>query len=248
MKKFLKIYFLDVILLVLLFLLGVFVKLRIGNFFTQVNSYQLQIQALESGLANQSTEALVQLQPIVNNFNSLVIWVYIFMILVVPLIVYFLFWATQALNVCIIKNKFTFKYFWKSFLFGLPFLIMFLLAISYFLEVMFNALTSWSSLGYLVLFTILFVLMSYAWFTGLVLLESHSLKVLYKKFFLNVWKFLILLFLVFVIFIVELLMLFRYLTSSFVGLDWLSYIILILIVLVGIEIVKIWYTNSFKAV
>ena len=67
MKKysFIQSSFVSLLLFFLLFSLGFFVKDYIGDFFSSVDRYQAEIQSLESGLANQSTEALLALDPLV---------------------------------------------------------------------------------------------------------------------------------------------------------------------------------------
>lgn len=242
-KKVIKTYLIDLVLLITIFLFGVFAKLRIENFFSNVDVYQAQIQGLETGLANQSTEALLALEPLVKDFNNIVFGAYLFMFVLVPVIIYLLFWVSQTL---IISKKFDKKYILKTFLYGIPFIAIFCLMMSSFLEVFFNAIVSWSSMWLFVLYIVVIFLMAYAWFTGLILLHDSSLKLLYQKFFNNILKFFILFLLVIIILIFEIYAASRYLTESFLGLNWLYIIIFILALLVLVEIVKIWYTNGFK--
>src|SRR3989339_137379 len=100
MKKysFIQSSFVSLLLFFLLFSLGFFVKDYIGDFFSSVDRYQAEIQSLESGLANQSTEALLALDPLVGDFQSSVVKAFLLFIILSPFLVYLLLFFYLTMN------------------------------------------------------------------------------------------------------------------------------------------------------
>ena len=212
-KNFFRVYTVDVVLFGVLFLLGFLVKSSLGDFFLQVENYQTEIQALEAGLANQSTEALLSLDPLVGDFHSLVLKAFLLTLVVVPLVSYVLLTFVQYLQV---QKTFSFRKYGRAFLLGLPLLLFFFLAMSSFFEAFGNLLYSQSALFLFLLYLVGFSLLGYIWYI-LVSLEKFSWRIIYTRFFPLYFVFLLffLVYLFLLLFLVYILV--AFMTGSFLG-------------------------------
>ena len=110
-KLFFKTYCVDIITLILVFILGVFSKNIVESFFEKVDFFESQITVLSPDLANQSVSALTEVEGLVRDFNYLVWFAFVFMLFVVPALLYLFFTVSQSLNFAMIKNKVYKKYF-----------------------------------------------------------------------------------------------------------------------------------------
>jgi len=178
-RFFWKTFCIDVLFLILLFATLVFAKQFVGSFFLDVESYQQQIQLLEPGLANQSTEALLALDPLVGDFYTQVLWTYVFMIFVVPIFLGLLFFISQSVNVGILQRTLSWRSVGRGALYGL-----FVLIIFYILAYLLHFATADPSI-LLILSLLLLTLLAYVWYTLVIVSGSHSWRkatIAYKKF------------------------------------------------------------------
>ncbi len=184
MKNIIKTYCVDVITLILVFILGVFSKNFIESFFEKVDVFESQVGELGPELANQSMSAFASVEGLIQDFNVLVWFAFVFMIFVVPALLYLLFSVSQSLNFALIKNKVTKKYILKSVIYGLPLLLLFFVLEGQIISGIVDFMTSGYSLLLLLFYLILVFLMVYTWFVIVVLLlksKKINLKFLYKK-------------------------------------------------------------------
>ncbi len=245
-KFFLKSFCVDLLLFLTFFGIGYFLKTTLAQFFVQVNTYQSQIQALEPGLANQSREALLSLDPLVGDFHSLVLKTFLLVLVAFPLVLYLLFVLT---NTFLVSKKFSWKYYGKAFVFGIPLLVLFYLAMNSFFESFGNLLYSGSALRLFVLYILSFSLLSYIWYSLVAILAVHSLKewkLVYKKFFPLYFVFLAffatyLFLLLFVVYFVV-----SVLVGSFFGNDLWVYLTLFLAFLALLELFRLGYAVLLK--
>ncbi|HIH59565.1 MAG TPA: hypothetical protein HA294_06195 [Nanoarchaeota archaeon] len=186
MKKysFIQSSFVSLLLFFLLFSLGFFVKDYIGDFFSSVDRYQAEIQSLESGLANQSTEALLALDPLVGDFQSSVVKAFLLFIILSPFLVYLLLSLCESF---LIGEKWRgWDYYGYSFLIGLPLLLFFYLTMNSLFESFANSFMSWKALLLFLLYLFVYSFLSYAWYVCVSLFAYSSLKkwkVIYTNFF-----------------------------------------------------------------
>ena len=164
--------------------------------------YQTQIQALEPGLANQSTEALLALDPLVGDFQSSVVKAFLLFLILSPLFVYFLVSFTESF---LIAEKWRgWEYYGSSFLLGIPVLLLFYLTMNSLFEGFGNSFLSWKALVLFFGYFLLFSFLTYAWYVGVALLLKKSLKgwkIIYKKMFPLYFVFLPFFFMYFILFI-----------------------------------------------
>lgn len=220
-KWFRKTLAIDIFLLAFFFVVGVFVKQKLGVFFQLIDGYQGQALLLEPGLANQSLDALVQFEQLVGGMNTLVSTTLFFVAIVVPIFVYFVLTFSQSLQISFIRGMVHKKYFLKTFLLGLPVLVLLFFSFDFVVGSLGEMFTSTNALYTSIFFVVLFVLLAYLWYTFACVLYAGCVRdhfsVLYKKFYI-----IFPLFLVYATVYLSLLALvawvaIRYLTESFVG-------------------------------
>lgn len=183
-KRFFIQCIITLLLFVLLFFLGYYVKSYVGDFFASVDSYQTQIQLLESGLANQSTEALLALDPLVGDFQSSVVKAFLLFLVLSPLFVYLLVAFTESF---LIGKKWKgWKYYGYSLLIGIPLLFLFYFSMNSLFESFANSFTSWKALLFFLMYLFVYSLLCYSWYVCVALLAEISLRkwrMLYRKIF-----------------------------------------------------------------
>ncbi len=245
-KSYLKSFFVDFLLFSALFGLGYSLKSFLTDFFAQVSTYQTQIQTLEPGLANQSTEALYALDPLVGDFHTTVLKAFIIALIVLPFIVYFLFVLSNSF---LLAHKHTWSYYWKSFVLGLPLLFFVYLFMDKFFEAFGNFLYSSNAFFAFVAYVLLFSLLSYSWYTLVGIIPRKSLKdwkLLYKKFFPLYFVFL----LFFLVYLFLLFFLVYFVVSVFVGSffgnDLWFYFALFIGLLIVLEGCRLWYSSLLQ--
>lgn len=248
-KTFWKSYVTDIALLVLTFLLGFYAKGYIANFFTHVDSFEEKFLLLEPGLANQSTSALLQAEGVVNEFSMLVYFTFIFMLVVVPAVLYLLLVISQSLDVAFIKNKLSFKFLWKSVVLGVPLLVLFLIIEGSLTYTFSTFLDSFGSLFFAFFYLLVLILMGYVWYVLAVQLYDKkkfkmlNYKMLYQKFYPLFFVFGIFFLLFFIILGIVGFTLVRFFTDSFLGNSWVVLVIMVLILLAIVQIVRIRFVK-----
>lgn len=247
LSSLLKSFLVTILLFSLLFGIGYFTKSSIGDFFVQVDSYQAQIEALEPGLANQSREALIAFEPLVGNFQNSVVFAFVLLLLIAPLLTYLFVSLAESFILHLGKKK-SLKYFGKSLLLGLPLLLFFYLFMESFFQSFGNLFFDRSALFLFLLYLFLFSLLSYAWYVCVAVL-AHGMfrkwKLLYKKFFP--------LYFLFVPFFLLYLLLFGYLlyilvsvmVESFVGNDLLFHSGIFLVLLAILQLLRALFLLFF---
>ncbi|MBI5797469.1 hypothetical protein HZA98_01030 [Candidatus Woesearchaeota archaeon] len=237
-KLFLRVFSIDLLLFSLLAFIGYFSKKWVANFFVRVQDFQTQAQALQSGLANKSSEALFQFEPLLQQMESMARFVYYYTLYLLPLIVILLFSIAVYVQ---FSRKFSWKMLGRIFIFDIPFLVFF-----YFIESPF--FDSVAVLGKdFFMYSILLLLAFYVWHTGILLLlkeEQKKYRVLYAQFLP-----LFLRFVLFIIFFALSLILAGYFvlkiyTASFLGLEWISVLLLIFLSLLLAEFFRLWYARK----
>ena len=242
-KSFLRMYMIDIILFSILFGLGYYVKNSVTTFFQTVGEYQANITALQPGFANQSSSALLAAQPLITDFHSLVVNTFILALVIGPFLAYVLFVLGNSYLLSRPKNR-AWKYFGISFLLGLPLLILFYSTMDIFFQSFGNFMYSQSALILFIVLLLAFFLFSYCWYT-LVARGAHGnfkdYSLLYKKlfplFFVFLLFYVIHLFLLF--FLVYILV--AVMTDSFLGSQLWTSLGIFLIVLVFLELARLWY-------
>ena len=241
-RYFWKTYFVDILLFVLLFFLGWYTKLKLKTFFSRVGEYQAQIQAIEPGLENRTTEALLVLEPILREFQSLTLWVFVLFVILLPFLLYLLLTLSQSLNLAILQRNVSLSFIGKMVVRGLPFLGVFYLFLFLYLQ-------SVTGIVLTVGFLLLFLLSLYLWYTGAIvpgtpikkLVATRTLFSLAPGFLAIVVVFLVLLGL-------DTLFLFRFLTSSFFGTAWVGTLVVFLLLLGFLQALRAWYVRKASAV
>jgi hypothetical protein len=229
----------DVGALVLLFLFGLYAKSRVAHFFEVVPQYEAQVQILEPGIADQSLEALLQFESVVGQFNQTVRLTYLFMVFIVPLVVFLLFSVSQSVNIGLLrKKKFDYMKVVKGFSLSLPLLVLFLLLESKFVSGFAFFAEKTSALVWFVGIILLFIFLSYVWSILVIQVFSNQkihFKGIFKKFY-SIYPLYILFCLgySFVLLLVGF-SLVRVLTSSFVASELISILVLGGAFLVGLQ-------------
>ncbi len=244
--SFFRMYFVSFLFFAFLFALGFFMKQSLGSFFTDVARYQTEIQALEPGLANQSTEALLSLDPLVGDFHGLVLRTFLVTLILFPFVVYFLFVLSESY---LISQKSSWKYYGKAFVLGFPLLFLFYFTMNSFFTAFGNILTSRNALLLFLGYILLFSFLSYVWYTLTALLASNSLKkwkISYTKFF--PLYFIFLLFFLLYLFLLFFLLYFvvSFITGSFFGNDLFFSFAFFLFLLVPLAFLRLWLVSFFK--
>jgi hypothetical protein len=219
---------------VMLFLFGVFLytKRTLAAFFILVESYEVELQALESGLENQSTAALLEFEKIIGGFDSLVSTTLILLLIILPVVLYLVLVLSQSLNVGLLQKKTSFKYLGKAVLVGLPFLVIFFLILESVVESIGDLFTSSDTVVLAVVYGFVLLLMAYSWFVAIVLLSLQKLRsgfaVLYKR--MHVLFPLFLLYVLLYVLGLALIgwLVIRQYTNSFYGYSWVSTVLAVL--------------------
>lgn len=242
--SFLWTYLVDVVFFAILFGIGFYMKHVLTGFFQTVGEYQSNIQALQPGLANQSSSALLAVDPLITHFHNLVLKTFVLAMVVAPLCVYMLFVLNNSFLLSRKKQR-HWKYFGIAFLLGLPLLGIFYLLMDTFFQSFGNVLYSSSALWMFIALLTLFFLLSYCWYT-LVAFRAYgrfkNLRVLYKKAYVLLPVFLLfyvihLFLLFFLVYIVVAIF-----TGSFLANQlWIS-LLLFLILLLFLEAARLWYS------
>jgi hypothetical protein len=237
-KNFWKYLLVDAGFVTLIFFLLVYAKQRVENFFILFETYQVQLESIESEVMNQTMNGLLQFEGIINEVSSLVSQTYIFVVFLVPIAIYLLFCVSQSFNFSLAMNKkFNLLILLKFFLLGLPFFVVLLVLFNYLFQSLGIVLYSWEYMVYVVLLSILIILILHIWFY----LFSKILHVKFKfKLFKNWFKdfrknigYYLLMILFGVISLLFFVVLYvRYITWSFNGLLWIPTLLAALVFLV----------------
>lgn len=235
--SFLKQYLVSILLFMMLFLLGFYVKSYVGDFFSSIDTYQTEIQALEPGLANQSTEALLALDPLVGDFESAVLKAFLIFLVITPLLVYLFVNFAEAYFIA--EKWKSFRYQLYAFLLGLPILLVFYFLMNNIFESFANSFMSWKALVFFILYLVLISLLCYVWYCLVYLLRINALKkwkLFYKK--AGILYFLFLPFYIIYLFLFGYLVYFlvSIMTKSFLGGDFWIYLIIFLTLLLFLTI------------
>ena len=247
-KSFWKTYLVDIVMLTLLGIFGVLAKEFVSNFFSLVEAYQTEIQVLEPELAEQSVTALVTLETMLADLNTLVWFTTFFILVLVPFIVYLLFSFSQALDVAFLKGKVKWKFLLGSLGLGLPFLLVFIFFLDHIGQELGMMLMSWSSFGWSITYLIFIFLAMYVWYTMVCLYSRKKLKskwkILYKKSYrlLPVFLLFVISFIVPVLVVVYLGL--RYVTESFYGYGWVWLVGLFLLFLALVQVLRVVYVRQ----
>ena len=234
-------------MLVLMFLLGVYAKTRVTEFFSLVTEYQSKIQVLEPELANQSLSALLQMELIVGQFTKEVYFTYILMIFVVPFFIYFLLSLSQALNVKILKGKIYWKYWLITFSLGIPILIIFYLIENNFVKGFAYFLDSYVGLAWFLGTLLFLVLAGYVWYTWIISLAFKSTinwQIFYKKIHKVIWWYLAMVLCLLIIFLILGTVLISYLTEAFVGYGWIGTLAISLVLIALIQYLRYRFISA----
>ncbi len=240
-KFFWKTYLVDVLLLVSLFLVGVFTKLKLADFFTKVEVYKEQIQVLEPELANQSAAALTTFEPLIADFSRSVWLAYVAVVFLIPFVVYLLLSLSQAVDIGFVYGKLRWKHVGKAVLFGFPLLAVFYAVENFVASSFVGFLDSYTGLVLFFLSLLLLVFMAYLWYVvaSLVALEKRiHLRNVFRGFPSLFPRFILLGVTFFVMFSVLAFFGVRYITDSFVGLSWLWYTIILLLMLALVQYLR----------
>ncbi|MFH1971888.1 MAG: hypothetical protein ABIJ18_00235 [archaeon] len=164
-KKLWKYLLVDVSFLTIIFFLMVYAKSKVEMFFILFEGYQAQLEAIEPELMNRTIEGLLQFEQIQAQVNASVTNTYIFVIFLVPLLIYLLFALSQSLNFSLAMNKkFKFMYFLKFVLFGLPFLVALFFLFNLLFQFFSVFLYDWRYMTYTGLSLLGIIVLFYFWF------------------------------------------------------------------------------------
>lgn len=236
--SFWKTFTVDVFLFVLLFLLGWYTKRNLETFFSRIGEYQAQIQAIEPGLENQTTEALLVLEPILREFQSLTLWVFVLFVILLPFLLYLLLALSQSLNLTILQGNVSLRSIGKMVVRGMPILGLFYVFLFLYLQ-------SVTGIVLTVIFLLLFLLFSYIWYTGAIIPGMPLRKLLATKIFFSlVPGFLVIVTLFLFLLSLDTLFLFRFLTSSFFGTAWVGTLGVFLLFLGFLQALRAWYVRK----
>jgi len=226
----------DVVALGLAFLLAVYVKLKVGSLMGQIEEYTSQFDSLN--LTDNTYATLMQFESLVQSFSGIVYLAYFFIIVVLPLGCYLLFLVSQGRTFSLLLDKkFSFKYFLKYFLVGLPFVVVLVYILNKVFTLLLFSFNSWWDFFILGLYFILVFLISFVWYTlGVLLVKKSVLKsfkgfmFLIRKRFFKVFVPFIGVFVCFSFVIALLGILFvRSITWSFFGLAWVGMVLGVLV-------------------
>lgn len=233
-----KYLLLDLSFLSGMFFLLVYAKLKLESFFVVFEGYQTQLQAIEPELANQTLTGILEFEIIMDQVNALVTNTYIFVVFLIPLVLYVLFCLTQSYTFAIILNKkYDVKYFIRFLLYGVPFLVLLFFLFNYFFESFSTFLYSSSSFILMAVLFLLILIVFFIWFY----VVKYVFK--FKGFLLHLKKsvvsyFIMVLFALIVLIILGILYV-RFLTDSFYGMMWLPTILALVLFLVLAEFFRV---------
>lgn len=228
-NKFWKTFCVDLILLVILFWLFVFSKNYVAGFLEDVNSINVNVDEMTTELDNQTT---AQVESFVDNYQYSIWWMFIFMIYIVPFIVYLSIAGSQSLNIAFLKNNY--KRILVNLLYGLPLLAVFYWFMNYFIN---NFYSIFSSISVLIIFLLLIVLMfvlSYIWF-GIVCGDYQKFL---RKFYLFLPLYVAFILLFVLSFIITGYMAALYLVNGLLILEFFRYLLFVCVLLVGIQFLR----------
>ena len=241
-KWFWKTLAIDIFLLAFLFVIGVFIKRKLVVFFQLIDGYQGQALLLESGLANQSLDALVQFEHLIGEMNSLVYLTLFLVAIIVPIFVYLVITFSQSLQISFIHGMIHKKYLLKTFLLGLPMLVLLFFSGDIIVGSLGEMFTSTNALYMSIILVFLFVLLAYMWYVFACVLYAGRVRdhfsVLYKKFYIIFPLFLAYVIVYFFLFALVAWVAIRYLTESFVGSEVPFMVITAVVLLVVQQIVR----------
>jgi hypothetical protein len=226
-KNFWKYLLVDGGFVAIVFFLLVYAKQRVENFFILFETYQAQLEIIEPELMNQTLTGLLEFEGIINEVSALVNHTYIFVVFLVPLVIYLLFCLSQSYNFSLAMNK-KFKLFnlLKFFLLGLPFFVVLLFLFDFMFDYLGVFLYSWE---YMVYFVVLFVLILFVFHAWLYLfkeiLDRKFKFKLFKKWFFDikksVWSYLLMVLFAIISLLFFVVLYVRFITWSFSGLMWI---------------------------
>ena len=250
LSSFFRMYVVDLILFIILFALGFYVKTFLAEFFQSVGEYQVSITALQAGLANQSTSALLAVDPLIGDLHTLVLKTFILALFVVPFLAYVLLVLSNAYLLSHAKKR-RGKYFGLALLLGIPLLVLFYSTMDIFFQSFGNFLYSQSALILFLVLFFIFFLLSYCWYTIVAVRAYGSFaysSVFYKKFFPLFFVFLLFYLLYLFLFFFLLYILIAVMTESFF-VSQLGYsLVLFALLVVPLELVRIWYGTLLEKV
>ena len=164
-RNFWKYLLVDSVFLSFVFFLMVYAKGKVETFFILFEGYQVQLEAIEPELLNQTVTGLLQFEQIADQLNALVTNTYIFIVFLVPLLIFLVFCLSQSYNFSLGMNK---KYNWKRLvrflLLGISFVVILFFLFSLFFDNFAYFLYSWNYLLITLLLGLLIVVVFYVWF------------------------------------------------------------------------------------
>ncbi len=225
-----KTFILDLLFFAALFLILVFGKLIIAQFLVYSQSMNFDFN-----LDNMTYEELNSAAGSVNNFDYLLSGTYLFMMYIIPFLLFSLFILVQLLQIS--SKKVRLHYIKKGFLLSLAILVLFYLLENFILLSFAMMLYDFTYFIYLILILLLFFILLYLWYS-LVLLSFDNWKKLFRKFYFSFVPFAIL---GVIILLLDIYLVFRFLTSSFNGYEWVYEIVLGLILIYFLGMLRNYY-------
>lgn len=233
-KNFWKYLIADSIFLTLTFFLLVYAKHKVENFFILFENYQAELEIIEPELANKTIEGLLGFEQIMDGLNASVTSTYLFILVIVPIIIYLLFALTQSFNLSLaIDKKFNLKYFLKFLLYGIPFFGVLYLLMDFF----FRYLSSFVyESGYSIIGMTAFILLIFVEFFVWMSFVRNEYR--FKGIFNDIKKKVLPFTGMFILGLLGLcvfgVLYVRYLTDSFFGYSWVLMILFSLLLLFGL--------------
>jgi len=246
-KNFWKYLLVDLGFLGIVFFLMIYAKTRVEQFFIRFESFQVQVEAIESEIANQTIVGLMRMEQIADQVNALVTNTYVFIIFVVPLVIYLLFCLSQSYNFSLAMNKkFNLKYLLKFILFGIPFFVLLFILADFMFQYLAVFLYDWKYMVFMLIFLILILIVFYFWFY--IVKKTYDERFKFKMFkdaFFSL-KRAILPYIGMVVFaIVSLVFLailyVRYITASFYSYSWIPMILALILSLAVSQYFRVVY-------
>jgi len=229
MKSFWKTFIIDFLVLFLIFWLFVFSKGYVGNFLEDINTVNLDLEEVDGELDNQSTE---QIETFVEDYEFSIWWFYVFMIFVIPFILFLFVFGSQNLNVAFVKKSF--KRFGLYLVYALPILLIFYMLVSYFIENFYLVLNDSKVLLIISFLLLLLFVMSYAWF-GLV---CGDYKKVLKRSYLFLPLYILLVFLFSFSLIVTGYLAALYMVDGLLPTEFLRYFLLVCVLLTCVQFLR----------
>jgi len=226
-KNFWKYLLVDGGFVALVFFLLVYAKQRVENFFILFETFQAQLEVIEPEVMNQTLTGLLEFESIINEVSALVNQTYIFVVFLIPLVIYLLFCLSQSFNLTLAMNKkFNFFKFLKFFLLGLPFFVVLLFLFDFMFDYLGVFLYSWEYMIYFILLFVLILLVLHAWlYLFRKILDRRFSFKLFKVWFFDIknsiWAYLLMVLFGIISLLFFVVLYVRYITWSFSGLMWI---------------------------